>query len=1296
MAEHTSVTFGGVSTIQSQVEGARMSLLTRFIVVCGTIAILIGWVKSGTETAPPASICKRAPCYQITDIPPHDMANGNHVEGSSAGVYSDAKIIDGKPWNAPHDEAGVEFANDAANASPMATSPRIVSNGLVATPISEPTSSNKPKSKMSHQANSNDTATAFRSNQIQAKQNSDSVQLAQFQLTKPNNDASTTTTPAPSQKPLLTATAEKQSAPNSLTLLAPEPNVVSEVIQFEQPADDAAAADDELPPPEAINNEPTVDDQNPRRQLLLQAAQNSVALKELEEAASRFELLLDEFPNDVEGRIQYAGILAQLGENEKAIQNYRRVLQVEQGHSEATAGLADLLIRQGNLDEAAGILSAQLEQRPSDKAIALRLTQIYLQANNRALAAQMLAKHLLPFELTAEERATVAGIRLDLNDPGGAIQLLKPMLENNQLSKNGLKLALRCYAMLGDWESLRGLVSQKTQSDPSNSTVAIELASELLDEENSGAAYHILEEVIRYVPPDSDLVVLLARARIAEFQFVFAQQTLEEFCGLIPEWERTLLLGEIMLASGNYLEALSDFEQTLDTDPGNRRANFGKARALQELGQFDAAECVLANYVLTHPNELSAKYRLAQLYVDRRIFISAERLYIEIIESNPGVVYTYEAYIRLLAKQYRFEEAQALIAELQASRPMELLLISQLRIELAGVLMKERRPIEAMELLRNYKPVSRLQIPRGYFLMHVAASRAGDNSVALGAKQKLLMICSESLATSVQTAELALSECLAKLAVEILQQAKSACGDQIAMIVREADAHAAMQNQESFFVAEEIYRSALATSPTNARARIGLARVLISMGRAAESERLYNGIASDMPNYVVALREKARLVYQLRGNKYGAAAYNTALRQAEPSGQMFAPPAQIGPALSIDRTHFDSPTLTQAISAEKQAKSFKDWRPTTAIHEYQNLIAIEPTNEDAYFDLAQQYSMKKRTCAALGVYNELLEVNPCNYAASVAVTGTRRKLKPRTDFNFLYFRQSGRDGLANVTRLGMEWGAAAPFGDEDEYVRFNYKHLIYRAPGFSAVSGNSFGGEIHDRFLEDYTWFAKMDVQVFDDGGFSNRPVFDVGFGKDIIDDAYVEVGGFFENVVENGESIRQDLSMGGGRLLGRMNVLPRWAAESRYRFIGYSDNNFRHDFYVHNRFRVLQAPNEVNLLADYDFLSFREQSTPGAGPGIQGTTHPYFAPSGFSTVSLGAEWKYHFGQHHFDGAPQKWCSVEYRGQWDSSGEFYNNASVKAYCDVSERFAAGAETMLTRSAVYDNDMVYAYMIYWLP
>lgn len=1101
---------------------------------------------------------------------------------------------------------------------------------------------------------------------------------------------------------------EGKNAPLPLT---PPGNAVSEESSSKSPASERPSETnanphpapimpiaEEIPPSNPIRR-PSATDPNVsndlQKQVLLEAARNAVALGDLKVAAERFETLLRGYPHDEEGRLEYAGILLRLNRKQDAIANYRQVLELDPRNAQATLTLADLLIGEHQLEEANALLVEQLQLEPNNVSVALRSASVLLLMGQRAAAMETLHHSVLKNQRSNADRISTAKLLRGLNDPAAAIQQLEPLIQHQTLGQEGLAIALRCQASLGEFNELQQLAGQYVEANPEYIGPLLDLSHELLDEDESLAALMILETISAHAEPDSEILTLLTRARVAQYQLPLAQQTIDEFGSLIPEQDRVLLWGEILQRSGNYLEAISDFEQILMQEPTNRRAVYGKAQVLQVLGQYDGAEATLRCYAQAFPHDLGPRFRLAQLLIDQQQLDQAEFVYQDIIAEEPGVVFAYRGLLRLFIRQQRYDEAAALIDQLQRTRPFEPLLMSTIRMQQGLLLVKLGQAIEAMELLRNHEPASQKLLPDGFLVMYQAACFIGEPSQIEAAKSNLLACCGHSLETSVRMSDEALAQCLDSLAGCILEQANRMSSSQISIAVRLADAYAAGNCMPDLCRAAELYRSVITLSRTNARARLGLARVLLKMDQPVESVDVYARLDQDMPTFVTARREYARVTYAVDGRRAGDNVYSALLRDAPLATPVSVQPLHVGPALTLSARQSDPMDVTSSISLERRAKSWKDWRPSQAICDYQSLIAVEPSNEDAYFDLGQQHLAKQRTCAAMNTYKQLLCVNPCNEPARVALSGINRSVQPRGTFDFLYFGQSGRNGLANINRISLEWGAEIPLGDADQFLRFDYAHLVYDPKTTDNVLGNSFGAGIHQRFWEDFRYFAEVDVQVFDDG-FSPRPVFDTGVSVNTWFDGRFEMGGFLQNVAENSESIAQDIYMGGGRLAGSMMPTSWWTTEGRYRFSGYSDHNFRHDLFLHNRFQLMKAPHEVNLLADYDFLSFDEGSIFGPGPGIFGTTHPYFAPSGFSQVSLGLEYKLHLSRYDFEGAPQRWVSLEYRAQWDSQGQFYNIGRVRGYCDIYGRLAAGAETSLTRSAVYNNDVAYAYLILWFP
>ena len=77
---------------------------------------------------------------------------------------------------------------------------------------------------------------------------------------------------------------------------------------------------------------------------------------------------------------------------------------------------------------------------------------------------------------------------------------------------------------------------------------------------------------------------------------------------------------------------------------------------------------------------------------------------------------------------------------------------------------------------------------------------------------------------------------------------------------------------------------------------------------------------------------------------------------------------------------------------EDAAKALKDWRNYEALPLYQSLIAAEPANTEALFDLSQVYGALRQTHNAMGAFSDELAADP---ESREAVEGLDRAAGPQ-------------------------------------------------------------------------------------------------------------------------------------------------------------------------------------------------------------------------------------------------------------------------------------------------------------
>src|SRR5436305_943499 len=82
---------------------------------------------------------------------------------------------------------------------------------------------------------------------------------------------------------------------------------------------------------------------------------------------------------------------------------------------------------------------------------------------------------------------------------------------------------------------------------------------------------------------------------------------------------------------------------------------------------------------------------------------------------------------------------------------------------------------------------------------------------------------------------------------------------------------------------------------------------------------------------------------------------------------------------------------------------------------------------------------------------------------------------------------------------------------------------------------------------------------------------------------------GYLQNVIENGETIRQDIYKGGVKLTGIVTPDRFWDFGGYYNVGLYSDNNTQNEFYLYNAYSLCLTPKQLKLVVDLDYQGYSE-----------------------------------------------------------------------------------------------------------
>jgi hypothetical protein len=346
--------------------------------------------------------------------------------------------------------------------------------------------------------------------------------------------------------------------------------------------------------------------------------------------------------------------------------------------------------------------------------------------------------------------------------------------------------------------------------------------------------------------------------------------------------------------------------------------------------------------------------------------------------------------------------------------------------------------------------------------------------------------------------------------------------------------------------------------------------------------------------------------------------------------------------------------------------------------------------------LGQVFGPVGRTRAALTWYSNTLAVDPTHRDAMAASERAAANISPRADLRADYFNQQGRSGLAYVERQRYMIDIGLPLGDEGEFLYFGNMRMALKPRNGQRIWGNApfVRGQYGFDDLRGLG-YAQVNLEEWENGGFSTRPTFDAGYYYDINDVFRHRAGTFLENVAENGESIRQDIYRYG--LYCGLDVRPSrtWVLGGTATYAHYSDDNDAFQGFLYNDVSLTLPPKQLKLVQRANLWAFREQTQfPGPVPdpnNLVGTVHPYFAPDKFSSLECRVEWWHWLSRDYFVHSNQCYYSLQYGVATDNNLVTYHNFRFLLNYDVNSCLTVGLDAQTQVSSEYDMYSAMAFL-----
>jgi tetratricopeptide (TPR) repeat protein len=1132
--------------------------------------------------------------------------------------------------------------------------------------------------------------------------------------------------PEPASGPLAaTAPAAGQTGPE----LAPPAAAIGEKDETLQP-----------PRPLPAQAQPGAGAQEADRTLLLGAARNAVRRGDYAQAIGRYEEFFRRFGDDLAVRREYAGVLVSANRLRQAVEEYQRLISKNPNDPELRVALGDVYVTSKQYRKAIAEYLRALELAPGNLDTATRLARTYTFLDDVPHALEVYDRYLARLQPGDENVPLRFGaLLIDLDWPAQALPFLRQLREKHPDDLELMADTIRAHSRLGDRASALAVLEEMAAKAPKELAVRQSLADTLYQSGDYELAEVVYQQILRLDPGNGPATVGTARVAVALFQPGRARPILEAFH---PD-EATDRLHRLTWAEyhqlvGEYTEAKQIYLDFLCKDPADYEARLALAALDEYVAEYEKAK---AEYTKIPPDVYlgrRARLGLASTLFAQRFFQQAADVANGLLAENPGDGDAMSRVVRSMAKLGQAGKAVALGRMFLQNNPRNVRGSDSVHFALGRVLLDAHDYLGAAREYECLLARAPTRVPETYYGLARAAEKVSGPD-----KAQMLLATAVGLPGGETRNRLLLSDLFAgdfddHRAAEWAQAALSGDPQNLAALIRLADAQQRLADADQHIeAAVATGQQILGQSPTNVRAHLALARAYAIAERYHDSVAEYDHLIALDSCFTVPQREKARVLYSNHEFAAAAAAYHAievpsadevlhadlvAWAQKDPRARdtlelilranltgkglrdevarvaAGTPDAEVHEGLVRALADYDGRCAEQtAAHLEGEAKSKKDLRNYEAVPVYKSLIAVEPGNTEALFDLGQVYGALRQTQHELGAYSDLLTVYPVHREGLIAQERASLELAPQFLLRADQFDQRGRDGLAVIDRTRVTAAAILPFGDENEFVEFGFARVHYVPMGDSPLDGNIPFVRVQGKPVERLLLFGQLNYEDYRDR-LKDRPTFEAGADYDVCDPLHLRARAFLENVVENGETLRQDIFRDGVDLTAAYRATRTWDFGGTARFAHYSDDNSLAELYLVNNVLLTFPPKQLKIVLDADLETFAHQ-TIFLGPNhddLRGVIHPYFSPRGFAYYEARIEWTQWLSRDYFVHSNQCWYSLQYALGEDSSLATYNNFRALANFDIRPWLTVAADAQQVLSDVYKATSANAYLIVRLP
>ncbi len=372
--------------------------------------------------------------------------------------------------------------------------------------------------------------------------------------------------------------------------------------------------------------------------------------------------------------------------------------------------------------------------------------------------------------------------------------------------------------------------------------------------------------------------------------------------------------------------------------------------------------------------------------------------------------------------------------------------------------------------------------------------------------------------------------------------------------------------------------------------------------------------------------------------------------------------------------------LQKATYLEQQAKyQAYDRQFIHAANSLNNLLEMQPGNEEALFDLAQAK-------CALGLYNceratlqRLVQLDPAHNLAGYALQRSEQRSAPALSFGYSLWEEEGYGELAQMTREHAVTSFELPFNSQNKVIAGS--HYFWEQPkqygSMHEATGQSIGlNSVFNKYLAVSTEVLAKSY----DGGLDSTTTGFFDIAVNLEDYAQLRLGYQRSEEFANTFALENDIQA--DHLKASIKAFPSRRLElgAGYEQIFYNDDNDQSLINGSAKFLLTDHPRSLSVSANIEHRHTTELNQyVYQGETLMDIVHPYWTPQHYLATSATLEWRHDISEFFFCGSQLHYYDVKLTGGTDSDNNPFFRTSAAWHWEFREHWTWDVEGMFHQS-----------------